>query len=136
MSHSRNLFIIAAFSLFAVSAFLLFQPFQDPTGKFAYTPGLAVVDSSYSVDGESLTSIEFITTGKDDLEISSDHDFELISLSCGSRKIHPKSYDPLEFPGYSCDVNSVLDAKLLSKETRFYLKFGSDVQVSVPDSRI
>jgi hypothetical protein len=131
MKSARAIIIAAGFLLFAMSAFLLFEPGNDPTGFFVYTPSLAVLNQENNAGvGESL-AIEFITKGARDLEItSSGGEVEFLGLKCGGEVIDLKPRKSINYQGYSCKENSKVIVKIVSKEAELNIKFGEDSQTA------
>ncbi|MBR9692098.1 hypothetical protein GOV06_04925 [Candidatus Woesearchaeota archaeon] len=116
----------SGFALFLLSIFVLFEPTDSPTGFFAYTPNLAIINSNNNIQLNSDLEIEFITKGKNDLTIIPLGDMKMIGLRCGDIIIG----NSLEYKDYECKKDSFLVVKILSEELKIGLKFGNNVQYS------
>lgn len=123
----KLLLIIIGFLLFFISAFLMFEPGNDPTGLFVYSPGLAVKTIENNAAVGSTLIIEFMTLGTNNLTITAlEGDIEIVELKCNSLKIEPSADN--FYHDYSCKEYSSLSVIPKSKESVFEIKFGHDSQ--------
>ncbi len=131
MRFSKAVWIIAGFALFLASAFMLFEPGNDPTGFFVYTPSLAVLNpENDAAVGEEL-EIEFMTKGEKELSVSaSKGDVDFLGLECGGRKIEIDPSKSITYGDYGCKENSKIALKVLSQEAEVTIRFGSDSQIA------
>ncbi len=131
MGSLKVIAIIGGFVLFFASAFLLFEPGNDPTGFFVYTPSLAVFnyDNNEGV-GENL-EVEFITKGEEDLRIISlSGEVEFVRLKCGDRALNPSvDGNIMEYKNYNCKENGKAAVRILSQNAEIEFKFGNDRQI-------
>ena len=129
MSFAKAAFIVIGFAIFLVTAFTLFEPGNDPTGFFAYTPSIAVINHDNSMPLNSNLRIDFITRGTNDLAVSVlEGDASFIGVGCGNKMTPVAGDKKLEYKSYSCKEQGHLSAKMLSKEVILEISFGNSVQ--------
>lgn len=126
----KLILIIFAFALFLASAFILFEPGNDPTGFFVYAPGLAVVNHKNNQPLNSNLKIEFMTKGTNDLIITSlTGNMEFLELNCNNQKLAPAANNKdITYKGYKCDKHSFVLIKVLSEELKLQFKFGNEIE--------
>jgi len=126
----KPIIITLLFALFLVSAFLLFEPSDSPSGYFTYTPALAVFNSENNAELNSNLEIRFLTKSTNDLEISPIiGNTEFISLKCQDKeKDFSVDQERLVSPSYTCPSESSIIVKILSPKTELNIKFGQEIQ--------
>lgn len=127
MKITKPILIILGFCVFALSAFLLFEPGASPTGYFAYTPSFAIINPSDNISLNHKIEIKFITKGTNDLQIISSKKIESIELICEEKIIGKK----LKYEDYNCRGMSILRFKAISKNTKIDIKFGNRTQQAI-----
>ena len=108
----------------------MFEPSSDPTGFFVYAPSLAIMNPDNHQQLNSILEINFITSGTNDLAVTLQKgSIKFIELKCNSQLLAPVIEDnKLFYKGYACSGNGQLSVKILSRETRLELAFGSKKQ--------
>ncbi len=126
----KILFIVLGSILFAISAFMLFEPSTDPTGFFTYMPNIEVINSENAVQLNSNLDIEFITSGTKDLTITKiNGNMQFVGLRCGTQKLDIlTANEAIEYEDYACKETSFLTVKVLSTELDLDIKFGGNMQ--------
>lgn len=127
MKLTTAMLTILGFGLFFLSAFLLFEPNNSPTGFFAYTPSLAIVNTDNNVPINSNLEIEFITKGTNDLTITPLGNMEFLELKCNNQIMSTS----MEHKDYNCNGDSSLTVKVLSRKLEIELKFGDAIQQTI-----
>ena len=130
MKFFKIILIPLGFIIFFISALVLFEPSSDPTGFFVYTPSLAVINYENNQPLNSNLKIEFMTTGTNDLIITSlTGDMKVVGLKCGNTVLNPVSEGNSAFyEGYQCKENSFLLVQILSEKLDIELRFGKEIQ--------
>jgi len=130
MKFINIILIIIGFILFFISAFILFEPSNGPTGFFVYVPSLAIVNPDNNVPLNSNLEVEFMTKGTNDLAINpSEGDIKFIELKCGDKKVIPAlDNEKIMFKDYHCQDDSKVTVKILSTKVILEFKFGNKVQ--------
>ena len=85
----KIVFAILGFTLFMLSAFLLFEPSGNPTGLFVYTPSLAIININNNVKVGDTLNIEFMTKGTKDLMFKTEG-LNLLDLTCNGKSFGKK----------------------------------------------
>ncbi len=123
--------ITIGFFIFLASAFLLFEPGNDPTGFFAYTPSIAIMNINNNVEVNDNLEVEFITRGTKDLEITAAKgDVEFLGLGCDGETINFDPSRSINYPKYNCRKNSKVVVKILSGEVEVDINFGGNSQIA------
>ena len=118
------------FAFFLLSAILLFEPTNGPTGFFVYTPTLAIVNNENNAGLDDNLAIEFMTKGINDLTVSfPEEGADFLELRCDGNKLQPVlENNEIVYRDYNCKKTGFLEVKVLSHETVIRFKFGNDVQ--------
>ena len=125
MKTVKIILTILGFVLFFFSVFVLFEPSDNPTGFFVYTPSIAIINPSNNQPLNSNLEIEFMTKGTNDLTITAKTgEMKVIGLKCNDEVMG----NTLEYQDYKCGENSILLVKVLSKDLELEFKFGNNIQ--------
>ena len=126
----KIILITLSFLLFFASAFILFEPGNDPTGFFVYLPSIAIINPNNNISLNSNLEIDFITKGTNDLTITSlKGKMEFIELRCNNQILTPVTEkNMIIYKDYHCNDNSIISVKVLSRELNLDFRFGNNIQ--------